>query len=90
LTRINAAARRPQFTLDDWAKRSISMTLTERIAQAFCEASGLYRWDDTYGSLRDWYLAGAAAVLAEIDRLTVSVALSNDDGPNYPADDDGA
>ncbi len=67
------------------------MTLTERIAQAFCEASGLYRWDDTHGSLRDWYLAGAAVVVAEIDRgLTVSEVLRNDDGPNYPADDDGA
>lgn len=34
------------------------------IAKAFCEASGRYRWEDTRGLLREWYLQGARAVLA--------------------------
>jgi len=38
----------------------------EKIAAAFCEASGLYKWEDTQGSLRDWYLKGAEAVLLRI------------------------
>jgi hypothetical protein len=36
--------------------------LIEQIAKTFCEASGFYKWDDTKGSLRDWYLKGAEAV----------------------------
>jgi hypothetical protein len=39
------------------------VTQIELIAKTFCEASGLYKWEDTRGSLRQWYLTGAAAVL---------------------------
>jgi hypothetical protein len=38
------------------------MDNVEEIAKAFCEASGLYKWDDTRGSLREWYLKGAEAI----------------------------
>ena len=41
--------------------------LIERIAQAFCEHSGHYRWSDTKGSVRAWYLAGAAKALAVME-----------------------
>lgn len=40
------------------------MDLTEIAAKAFCEAAGLYKWEDTKGLLRDWYLKGAQAILA--------------------------
>jgi hypothetical protein len=40
------------------------VTQVELVAKTFCEASGLYKWEDTRGSLREWYLTGAAAVLA--------------------------
>lgn len=39
------------------------MTIVERMAKAFCEASGFYKWEDTHGSLREWYLMGAQAIL---------------------------
>ena len=38
--------------------------LVEAMAKAFCEASGRYKWDDTTGSLRDWYLDGVRAIVA--------------------------
>ena len=37
----------------------------EEIAKTFCEASGLYSWEDTKKCLPDlseWYLTGAKAV----------------------------
>lgn len=38
------------------------MTTIEEMAQIFCEASGLYKWEETHGILREWYLAGAKAI----------------------------
>ena len=35
----------------------------EIAAKAFCEASGRYKWDDTNGSMREWYMAGMEAAL---------------------------
>jgi hypothetical protein len=40
------------------------VTQIELVAKTFCEASGLYKWEDTRGSVRQWYLTGAVAVLA--------------------------
>ena len=37
--------------------------LVEEIAKAFCEASGVTKWNDTPSSFREWYLRGAEAVL---------------------------
>lgn len=44
------------------------MTLVEWIAMTFCEASGLYKWEDTHGRLREWYLEGAQSI---VDRFNV-------------------
>lgn len=40
-----------------------AMDTAEIIAKTFCEASGLYKWGDTSGGMRKWYLQGARAVL---------------------------
>jgi predicted hotdog family 3-hydroxylacyl-ACP dehydratase len=45
------------------------MDTVERAAQAFCEASGFYKWPDTRGSVREWYLAGARAVLEALKTI---------------------
>jgi hypothetical protein len=44
------------------------MSEVEQVAKAFCEASGLYKWEDTQGSVREWYLKGAAAILAALGK----------------------
>lgn len=46
--------------------------LVERMAQAFCEHSGHYKWADTKGSVREWYLAGAAKALAVVLALVAA------------------
>ncbi len=37
--------------------------LKEQLAKAFCEASGLYKWEDTPETMKQWYLAGIEAAL---------------------------
>ena len=37
--------------------------LIEIVAKAFCEHAGYYKWEETKGSVREWYLAGAKAVM---------------------------
>jgi hypothetical protein len=55
------------------------MTLVEHVAKAFCEAEGLYRWEDTHGLLRQWYLKGAAAAIQAMAQFNAPGA------PSYPS-----
>jgi hypothetical protein len=57
--------------------------LVEQIAKTFCEASGLYKWEDTKGSLRDWYLKGAEAISQIPDRAAVPEGVCS---PHAPSD----
>ena len=39
----------------------------EFAAQAFCEASGLYTWDATPESMKQWYRRGIEAAFKELN-----------------------
>ena len=43
--------------------------LIEMMAKAFCEASGIYKWEDTQGSVREWYLKGAQAAYSVVESI---------------------
>jgi hypothetical protein len=55
--------------LDHLRKKLESMNKEpEELAKAFCEASGVYKWEDTPQSMKDWYLQGIDAVVSHILR----------------------